>query len=380
MNWKSFAQHIEVREGARKTSYRVNYRRGKVSLRDVIPGDWSSPAEMNKRERDKLERKVQEMIYEASHGRPKTPAAFVRNEDLAEQLIQEAESQDEATYDGKRRIFRKHLIAWLNDHYPHASDLTVETWPKYKAFKRAADPTIALENHVKYFRMLRKRAFELGLIKQLFPVKFDLKKEEFREAGQVITAAEEALILKHANRTWRDRSVLQRDTGMRPGEVRKLKKTRVAFETRGGQRIAVVSLVAQETKTHRDRSFEVHSERAVEVLWRRACEGDSPYFFPMETDPERPMDKHLNGWKSCLRRANEEAQKSGGSVNQTLTPHDWRHTYADEMFKKTSPADWASLCFQLDMSLETAQGTYIHFKTSDTRGVAALVARERRTA
>lgn len=365
MAWVKVSDHLEMRKGNRKTSYRVNFRQGNVKLRQVIRG--ASLAEIRK--------EAQRMIYEAQFGPKKTPANFLRNEEIARQLVLESGSQKLKTQEIKALILEKHLTPWLNECYPYAQDLTVETWPKYKAYKRAINPTIALENHVKYFRMLRKRAFELGALRILFPVKFDLKKEEFRAEGQVIPKEHEAALLAAANTVWRDRSILQRDTGMRPGEVRLLKKERVRFEVRGTKRIAVVELVADEVKTHRDRSFEVHSDRAVEVLFRRFQEVNSPYFFKMETDRNRPMDKHLNGWKSAIRKANKRLLVAGlAPMPTSYTPHDWRHTYADEMFKCTGPDKWASLSYQLDMSLETAMKTYIHFKTSDTQGVAEIAA------
>lgn len=81
-----------------------------------------------------------------------------------------------------------------------------------------------------------------------------------------------------------------------------------------------------------------------------------------------PTNKEMN-----LRDAAEGKEP----MPEDYTPHDWRHTYADEMFKRTGPAQWAALCYQLDMSLETAQKVYIHFQTSDTRGVAEIVAEGR---
>lgn len=395
--------YLEFRAGARKASFRVNFRQGDISLREVISGEFYSIEDWKY-----AQRLMEQLIAKSKAGIKQEPASQLRCEQIAEQLIAESQDQDASTIDGKQRILRKHLIPWLNDNgYSRAADLSIATWPKYKNYKRSVDPTIALENHVKYFRMLRKRAYELGAIRQCFQVKFELKKEEYREEGMVIPKADlESMITAanyrksvnkdgspshgQGNRVWHDRMIIQSDTGMRPGEVRKLRKTAVTIKKRGKEiellpnvqfemrkdpetgiekRIAIIRLYPEDVKTHRFRDFEVYTQRTVEVLWERSQRHlESPYYFPMETDPSRPMDKKLNGWYSALARA---------KVEPDYTPHDLRHTYADEMFKKTGPEQWASLCYQLDMSLETARKVYIHFKVSDTRGVALLVEKER---
>lgn len=372
---------IEVRYGVHKVSYRLNYRKSGVSLRDVIKGEWKHPKKMTRKDWRALGEAAERMIHEAKYGvsdemPAELPSELVRCEDIAQQLIQESETkgQAEKTVIGKKYIFGIH-VRWYNQHCPYAHQLNVSTWPKLKAHLRAKDPELALENHVKYFRMLRKRAFQLGLIKQFFPVEFNLKKEEFRDEGQVISREEEKWILKAASQVWRDRSVVQRDTGMRPGEVRQLTKERVTFKVINGRRIATIVLREGDTKTRKARSFEVHSTRAVEVLWRRHQQAKGDSLFPMRGNPNRPMEGHLKGWHAALKQADKLSRKNGGSgVNQTLTPHDWRHTYADEMFKKVGPDRWSTLCYQLGMALKTAEKTYIHFVTSDTSGVASLAA------
>jgi integrase len=383
--------YLEVRHGKYRTSYRVNYRGHGLDLRQVLEGDfenWKSAL-----------KEADIAIAKARFGHREGEKQLIRCEEIAEQLIAESHGQDESTVDGKKRIFRKHLVPWLNEHYPYAVDLTVETWPKYKLFKRQEEPTIALENHVKYMRMLCKRAFELGLVKPKITIKFNVEKEEFREEGLKISDEDLAKMLAAASfrkstnadgspshgqglRVWYCRIVIQRDTGMRPGEVRKLRKSPIT--TARGKTLPAnvellfdeknptvptavkVRLFKEETKTHRYREFIVRSPRAVGALFDRCSRyPESPYLFPMETDHQRPMDKHLGGWKSILKNA---------GVRADYTPHDLRHTYASEMFQRTS--NYAALCYQLDMSLETAQEVYIHLDAKDTADLADVVANE----
>lgn len=376
--------YLEIRDGKRKTSYRVNYRGEGLDLRQVLRGEFKSW----KGALAEADRLIGVAKYGPAAQAGANPLELVRCEEIGAQLIAESAGQDESTIDGKTRIIEKHLLPWLNEHYPYASSLTVDTWPQYKLFKRGIDPTVALENHVKYFRMIARRVFERGILKQKIRVTFNVKKEEFREKGHVIPAEHLDAMLKACekviddagkctfagNAVWRDRVILQRDTGMRPGEVRRLAKSRVRFAERDGRRYAVIHLLEEDTKTHREREFEVHSARAVAVLWRRC--GSSPFLFPMSTDPMRPMDKHLKGWHAMLKRAGVIlGSEEHPVILPHYTPHDLRHTYATEMFKLCKEP--AVLCYQMDLSLEVAQDVYLHFNAADTAKVAQAVVEAR---
>lgn len=360
MTWKTVGPHLQIREGKRKISYRVRFRQSfrgrKIYVNEVLEGEFKSVKAAQK-EADRL-------IGEAKFGAPREAKSLRRCDEIAEQLLKESVAKDDAaTYAIKENIFCKHLIPWLNDNCPYASELNAETWPKYKIYKRSLNPTIALENHSKYFRMLSNRAFDLGIVSQKIRVLFNTKKEDFREKGQVISREDEAKILAACNQTWRHRAILQRDTGMRPGEVRNLLKDRVTFLND----CVLVRLLEEDTKTNRAREFLIRSTRAIEALRAQARRyPGSPYFFPMETDNTRPMDKHLNGWKSALKRA---------GVNQRYTPHDWRHTFATQMFQEVGVQGSMALCYALDMSLDVAREVYLHLNAEDTRVIADFIAR-----
>ena len=73
--------------------------------------------------------------------------------------------------------------------------------------------------------------FQLRIIPHPITLKFDVKREDFTEKGNVIPDDHFALMVKAATPKhfgkvprvmpkWRDRIILQRRTGMRPGEVR----------------------------------------------------------------------------------------------------------------------------------------------------------------
>lgn len=361
MGWRLIFPNLEVYEGRRRTSYRINLRvRGKRVRKLLTPerGEFKSLQQV---------KKVAEKIIADLRFGPKTPPpALVRCEEIAEQLLRESLEQDTATQESKRNTFRRHLIPWLNENCPYAGELSVETWKNYKIYKRSIKPTIALENHYKYFQMLANRAFEKRILPAKIRIPFSVKRDDFREEGRVISPEDEAKILAAANRVWRSRSIIQRDTGMRPGEVRNLRKERVTFNSDG---TATVRLLEGDTKTHRRREFVVKSERAVATLKvQRDYYPDSPYFFASEKDHQKPMDKHQKGWRNALARA---------GIKTRYTPHDWRHTYATEMFKKLGLAGAGTLCYQLDMSLVTAQTVYLHLSSADTVHLADVVAAKR---
>lgn len=146
--------------------------------------------------------------------------------------------------------------------------------------------------------------------------------------------------------------IIQRLTGQRPGLVRELRKDRLDREA------GVLRIQKQDSKNRRAYEFQVPAP--VMLILEERLPSPSPYFFPSETNSQRPMDKHLNGWKSALRKA---------GVNPKYTPHDLRHTRLTELFR-TPGINHALTCYQHDLSLDEAMRTYIHFEAKDTLVIA----------
>lgn len=368
--------YLKIRKGVYKTSYWIVYRGDGLDLREALEGDFSSW-------KDAL-READRKIAEARFGNKATPKELIRNEEIIDQLLAETGGQDKATQAIKKNIFLKHLKPWFNENAPYASMLNVATWPAYKTFKRSERATIALENHYKYFSMLARRVWQLGIVQAKIEIKFNVKKEDFRKQGMVISDEHLAMILaaatpKHFGKLervqpkWRDRIVLQRRTGLRPGEARDLEKSRVTFGTDGLGRYAVIDIPPEKAKTHIGRKFKVRHPDVLELLERRMMRIPGPYFFPNEKNSSKPMDKSLKGWHAIIQRAFDPS--CSGIDLPDYTPHDLRHTYATEMFKKTNK--YAQLCYQLNMSLEVAQETYIHLNENDTEELADLAAQTR---
>lgn len=295
---------------------------------------------------------------------------MVRSEDVCLELVRLRKAKAPATFEQIESMMRVHLIPWLNRNCPYAAGVNSTHWDQYKSDLRLANPDVALFNHWKFFGMFAKACFEKGLVKSKLRLEFDEKREDQRERGQVIPDGELELILEYANRTWRDRIRLQRLTGMRPGEVRRLRRDRVDLQT------GVVSLRAEDTKTRVARSFTVPVE-ALEILRARAASvaAGSEFFFPARGNPTRPMDRSLTGWESAIGAANEAIRKAveGSGIEPSLiptsyTPHDIRHTWLTIMFKGTTNP--ALICYYAGLSIDEAQKTYLHFTAADTVGIA----------
>lgn len=358
-DWKKIAEApywLEIWKGPYKTSYRVVYRAEGIHIRKNLKGEFKTWKD--------AKRKGEELIGIAKYGKKERPKSQVRCEDLCAELVRNRESKSKATYELARLFFEKHLVPYLSDHAPYAADLNPTVWLNYKNSLRVKNPTVSLFNHRKFFSMLCRYAFEKGILPAPVKLEFDEKREDFRAEGFVIPDSDYAQMLAAAKDNWRDRLILQRTTGMRPGEVRHLRRDRVKVTGAG----IVISLRKEDTKTRQARSFLVTSADAVELLTKRLRECPGAYLFPSDADPSKPVSGHLESWQTILRRA---------QVNPGYTPHDLRHTYATEMFKKTS--NHVTLCYQLGMSLEEAQRTYIHNRLEDTAEIAAIVSGAQKT-
>jgi integrase len=354
-NWKKIPEelqsvkkrapyYLEVREGKYRTSYRVFYRGDGLDLRDVLKGEFKTWTDALK-EADRV-------IAKAKYGEKPKPVALVRCETLCDEIVRLKESKAAGTYQQTEIFFRVHIKPYLNVHCPYASELNHAVWLDYKNRLRLKNPNVTLFNHWKFFTMLFRYAFQKGILKHPVKLEYDEQKEDFREKGMIIPDDAIRKMIAAGNRNWRDRVIIGRLTGQRPGLIRTLKKDRVNFKT------GVLSVRKEDSKNRR--AYEVTLPAPVLSILAERFTGklgrpDSPYFFPSETDPSRPMDKCLNGWRSMLKRA---------GVSLDYTPHDLRHTYLTEKFK--AAINPALICYQCDLSLEEARRTYLHFVAEDT--------------
>lgn len=343
--------------GATGSSWWVRYRREGLKIEEKIEGRIDSWIDAR--------RLGQALIDEIRGARVKNKEApsLVRSEEICNELVHLAKAKAPATYEQREIFMRVHLIPWLNVNCPYGADFDSTVWEKYKTDKRLENPSVALFNHWKFFVMFSKHAFEQGILKKRYKLEFDEKREDFRERGMVIPDEHLKLLLWSANSFWSDRIMIQRFTGMRPGEVRNLRIDRVDLAT------GVIRLEAEETKTRSARSFKVTSPTVLAILKARAQKAQgSVYFFPSRGNPNQPLGRCLAGWENALAAANRALAKAGRPPMPAYTPHDLRHTFLSQMFKTASNP--ALICYYAGLSIEEAQKTYLHFTAEDTHGIA----------
>lgn len=361
MSWKKIegAPHwLEVRHGKRKKSYRVNYRAEGVYLVQVLKKNYGDKWKDARKDGNDMIARTRLL------GTPENPD-MVRCEDLLDEMVEIVKAKAPGTHKQKEIMARVHLKPWLNKNCAYAKNLNSTVWDLYRSFKRQQNPNVTLKPHAEVFGGLCAYALRKGILKTNVRLDYDRKRDDFKEDGMVIPKEDLIKMLKarppedrkggstaaliYSFESWRDRIIVQRATGMRPGEVRLLRKDRVNIL---GD-IAIIRLKKEDTKTRQARPVPVRHKLAVEVLKMR-MEGDSQYLFPQQHDKTVPIGPNLKGWRALLKRA---------KVNSKYTPHDLRHSYLSDMFRNSNNP--ALICFTCGLSLEEAQKTYLHFSEED---------------
>lgn len=341
MSWKLVKKGSGVYKRKRpngRAAYRVRPMSGSVQRSKVFEAKSDADAIR------KSKRIIADLIETPNKPKPKDLVAW---EDLVQELLPVYEKKRKATYVSFEYTTRLHLIPFLNENARFVTSENPEVlWLKYKAEKKH----LKLLNHHKHFSRLCGYAYQKGLLDRKPKLEWDRSKEDKREPGQVITEDEFRRMIDAADATWRDRIILGWYTGMRPGEVRCLQKSRVDF---GG---GIIRLTEDDTKTHMAREFVVPRE-AMEVLRRLKVASDSMFFFPSKGDGSKPMSTNHRRWAALLRRA---------GIDRNITPHDLRHTYVTRQLQRPELPPLV-LCFAVGMSLEEMQKTYMHMTAEDTR-------------
>lgn len=334
---------LEVRNGKFRVSYRVRYRGDGVTLEKTLVGEFSRWEDARKA--------GDALIAKTKYGEKPKPRSLITSEFLCDEIVQLKKSKDPSTYEQAEIFYRVHIKPFLALNCVYASELNATVWDQYRNEFRLRYPDRPLFNHWKFFVTLFKTAVEKRLIAK---TKLDYKedRDDKREPGQDISDEHLRAFLGTANRAWRDRVRVQRLTGQRPSVIRRLKKEFVNFET------GIVSIPKSESKNRNPHEFMLPT-LALEILRVRLA-SNSPYFFPSEADPSKPMDKHLGGWHAAWKRV---------GVDRGYTPHDLRHTYLAEKVK-TSGTNLAVLCYACDLSLDELMRTYVRFSGKDTESLA----------
>ena len=141
-----------------------------------------------------------------------------------------------------------------------------------------------------------------------------LKLREPEGRLRYLTRDEYARLLSVTDGYLRDFIILGVQTGMRRGELNKLRWDRVDLEQ------GLINLRSEDTKAGKPRSIPINRE-AREVLEQRKVQGESPYVFPGTKPPCEYLADPKRSFQSACKRA--------GLTD--VTPHILRHTTASWM-------------------------------------------------
>jgi integrase len=161
-------------------------------------------------------------------------------------------------------------------------------------------------------RMLGKAA-EWGVI--AVAPKIKLEKEEGRSA--TIDAEAEAKLLAVAKQPLRDILIIVLDTGMRPGEVFRMRWEDVLWDRK--------TIFIPRGKTPRSRRYLPMSDRLLELLQARCNDQREGWVFPSDSKP---------GHVTTVAKAFEEAREAAG-LSTEIKLYSARHTFATKVMGAT---------------------------------------------
>lgn len=334
---------LEMRQGKIEVSYRVRYRADGCQIQKTLDGPFSKWEDAFKA--------GEKLIATARFGERRKIKSFVTCAEICDEIVNLKKTKSKGTYEQAEIFFRVHIKPFLEAECPYITELDESVWMRYKHKYRINNPGKPLFGHWKFFSQL----FRMAALKGYIPytkISFNERKEDNRQIGQVIPDKHLQLFIRFATDVWKDRCVIQRLSGQRPGIIRTLKKSYVDFST------GIVTIPKYASKNRRSYQFQM-PDAALKLLKKR-LEGDSPYFFPNRSTKSKPMDSHLKAWHQIWEKA---------GINQNYTPHDLRHTFLTD--KVNEPGiNLSVLCYSCDLSIKELTRTYLHLSGSDTKVIA----------
>lgn len=131
---------------------------------------------------------------------------------------------------------------------------------------------------------------------------------------RVLKPEEEEQYLKAASPLLHDVAIVMLETGMRPGEVCKLRATDLDVRLR--------SVCVREGKTPSARRHIPLTERALDALARRAAKAKTEWLFPSPYDPSEPVIEVRKAHEAAVQRA---------EIKPRFRLYDLRHTALSRM-------------------------------------------------
>lgn len=180
----------------------------------------------------------------------------------------------------------------------HLDQITEDEWEAYYSAELAKNPNQKFFNRRKILIEVMRKAQRDGFLKRL-PVFRNPDPET--DAGQHLKDELVERILDQASPTTELLIYILWKQGARPGEVLQYRWDMIDWSEGAHGSIRIPASI---TKTRRSRTIPLQSEVAALLKERQKVQAHktSPFLFPSQTDPAKPMVEYKTGWKSACRR------------------------------------------------------------------------------
>lgn len=263
-----------------------------------------------------------------------------------------AKQMTEGTLKNIDRVWRHSLRDFWENVKPE--DINQDLVSKYYVWFKRKKPHHTMFNQIKYLSnifsvMVREGALQAYNVPELSMTREDQKKYD-KQKGRVISQSEISRILQFCDERLRLMVMIAYSTGMRKGEICKLKKSDLKLN---GNHY-VIMLETDATKTGRARNIPLYA--GLTPILSEWISTKGKYVFPSSTNVNRPI------YTQIVDRDWTNAKKLAG-ISGRMRFHDLRHTAATNLVKQGINPGIA--CDMLGMSLRIFQKVYLKLSSDD---------------
>lgn len=312
----------EMPKGKNKTRYNLGY--GAIYVRRTKAGNPRYYADYY----DRNGKRIQKLIQNASsweeaqewlkravlkeHHKEcgiKEQKLSIKFKDFVEMFIEDYSKVNKASWKDDRYRLQKYINFFGNIDLGEVSPREIERFKSLKIKEGLSKTTV---NH--YLKIL-KRLFNIAIAWEYAvanPVeRVQLYSENGSKRERILTAEEEICLFEYAPKHLRPILIVALHTGMRRGEILRMKWEDIDFDAR--------EIRVQKTKTGRPRLIDINSTLYNELRTLRKL-SDNPYLF-INPKTGKPYTK--------LQKSFDRARKRAGIDD--LRFHDLRHTFASRL-------------------------------------------------
>lgn len=333
----------------RDKEYRELYVRestGTYYVKKYLPAYGEVLRALGTKDRAKAIRRIDKVVHELSR---------LENEVTIDEIAEECQAYYETKSFKTKESFNLHWEKHLSPYFTGMPVQVVgEYWDKYRAYQRTKNPKRKLSHDRKHLRFILGWAQRQGKVGAIPSLGID-HHDRRRARGRIIQNNEIRKLLRSASPTWRLKIALYQ-TGMRSGEVSKLKWTDIDFRT------GIVRLRSETVKTREGRIFAIPMS-ITRTMKERRLGSVSPFVFPHRDDPNRHETSTDKTFQRIKRRA-----------GVTLKRHHFRHTAASAALAGGVVPNHISKAF--GMSERILNDIYFHLEEDEAKHVARVVSKK----